>query len=288
MHTPSLDSAPSPWASLVHRELGAFENFSKINQGNRQKVFSFEARSQAWVLKLSRDPSIAVKERFASERIKGLALPRFYSSGYLEGYFWLIQSRMPGHNQTERRWSHNYPQLIELVQQLRRTAFPAPPGEAPLSLWRNEMQKILLWPQRFKHHLFWREEQQLAQELMHCIQTHLSACPALLWLIHGDITPPNILWQNDKISAVLDWQTLTVGDPLYDLILPLLSCPVDDWPGHLRTVQTHFDLAEQELISRFKVYGLHAGIKRCMWKREKLNPAQYTRSKELLRNILHF
>ena len=36
-------------------------------------------------------------------------------------------------------------------------------------------------------------------------------------LLHGDFWPQNILWRDNKIAAVLDWEDAALGDPLSDL-----------------------------------------------------------------------
>lgn len=36
-------------------------------------------------------------------------------------------------------------------------------------------------------------------------------------LLHGDYWPRNIVWRNDRIAAVLDWEDAAIGDPLADL-----------------------------------------------------------------------
>lgn len=36
-------------------------------------------------------------------------------------------------------------------------------------------------------------------------------------LLHGDFWPGNILWQNGRLVAVIDWEDACVGDPLSDL-----------------------------------------------------------------------
>lgn len=38
-----------------------------------------------------------------------------------------------------------------------------------------------------------------------------------LSLLHGDFWPGNVLWQHDRLAAVLDWEDATIGDPLSDL-----------------------------------------------------------------------
>ncbi|MEO0565706.1 MAG: aminoglycoside phosphotransferase family protein, partial [Chloroflexota bacterium] len=36
-------------------------------------------------------------------------------------------------------------------------------------------------------------------------------------LLHGDYWPGNLLWEGDRLSAVIDWEDTGVGDPLFDM-----------------------------------------------------------------------
>lgn len=48
----------------------------------------------------------------------------------------------------------------------------------------------------------------------------LAAAPwtgAPLWL-HGDLVPGNLILSNGRLTALIDWSFVTVGDPAYDLI----------------------------------------------------------------------
>ncbi len=42
-------------------------------------------------------------------------------------------------------------------------------------------------------------------------------------LLHGDYWPGNVLWQDDTLVAVIDWEDATVGDPLIDLAISRLD-----------------------------------------------------------------
>ena len=44
--------------------------------------------------------------------------------------------------------------------------------------------------------------------------THFDGQPVLL---HGDFWPANLLWEEHRISAILDWEDAAVGDPLSDV-----------------------------------------------------------------------
>lgn len=36
-------------------------------------------------------------------------------------------------------------------------------------------------------------------------------------LLHGDFWPENVLWENDRVSAIVDWEDAAIGDPLSDV-----------------------------------------------------------------------
>lgn len=42
-------------------------------------------------------------------------------------------------------------------------------------------------------------------------------------LLHGDYWPGNILWQDDTIAAVIDWEDAQIGDPLIDFAISRLD-----------------------------------------------------------------
>jgi aminoglycoside phosphotransferase (APT) family kinase protein len=42
-------------------------------------------------------------------------------------------------------------------------------------------------------------------------------------LLHGDFWPGNVLWQDDKLAAVIDWEDAKSGDPLVDLAISRLD-----------------------------------------------------------------
>lgn len=42
-------------------------------------------------------------------------------------------------------------------------------------------------------------------------------------LLHGDYWPGNILWQGDRLVAVIDWEDAQLGDPLIDLAISRLD-----------------------------------------------------------------
>lgn len=56
--------------------------------------------------------------------------------------------------------------------------------------------------------------------LSHLGDTAYAGPPVLL---HGDLWPENLIWKDDRIAAVLDWEDAAVGDPLSDVACTCLE-----------------------------------------------------------------
>lgn len=72
-----------------------------------------------------------------------------------------------------------------------------------------------------------------------------------VWL-HGDLHPLNVLTQNGRISAVLDWGDLTSGDPAGDLAYFYML--FDDPDAILQATQ------DQGTVCRARGWALHLGV----------------------------
>ena len=42
-------------------------------------------------------------------------------------------------------------------------------------------------------------------------------------LLHGDFWPGNVLWHDDKLAAIIDWEDAAIGDPLSDVAITRLE-----------------------------------------------------------------
>jgi aminoglycoside phosphotransferase (APT) family kinase protein len=42
-------------------------------------------------------------------------------------------------------------------------------------------------------------------------------------LLHGDFWPQNLIWQGNKIAAIVDWEDAAIGDPLSDVACTVLE-----------------------------------------------------------------
>ncbi len=79
------------------------------------------------------------------------------------------------------------------------------PVERELAWWESEIRRVQLGPlPAFERIRLWLRE-------------HMPAPSPQLTLVHGDPKLGNILFQDEKVGAVFDWEMTTVGDPLTDV-----------------------------------------------------------------------
>ena len=59
-------------------------------------------------------------------------------------------------------------------------------------------------------------------------------------LLHGDYWPGNVLWEDGRLAAIIDWEDASVGDPLVDVsnarleILWVFGPSVEEFTRHSR------------------------------------------------------
>lgn len=71
------------------------------------------------------------------------------------------------------------------------------------------------------HEEYWRKYRStpspLVSRAFNWLRRNLPPNDAPARVIHGDFGLNNVLFDNDRVSAVLDWETLGIGDPAYEL-----------------------------------------------------------------------
>lgn len=105
---------------------------------------------------------------------------------------------------------------------------PSNPAEHELECWLRELDRVQLEPQ---------PALQLTAEWL---RQHLPPPPERVTLVHGDFRPANVLVDNGRVEALLDWELAHLGDPVDDL----------GWYSCSLYAQEHF-LADRWAVSDF-------------------------------------
>lgn len=80
-------------------------------------------------------------------------------------------------------------------------------------------------------------------------------------LLHGDFWPGNILWQEGRLAAILDWEDAQVGDPLADVANSRLEILWTWGPAALEGFTTHYQTQTALDFAGLPYYDLAAALR---------------------------
>lgn len=82
-------------------------------------------------------------------------------------------------------------------------------------------------------------------------------------LLHGDCWPGNLLWRDDRLAALVDWEDAMLGDPLADLAISRLDLLWIFGPAAMHTVTTTYaDMTGHDLAALPR-WDLAAALRPC-------------------------
>jgi len=82
-------------------------------------------------------------------------------------------------------------------------------------------------------------------------------------LLHGDYWPGNVLWRDDTLAAVIDWEDAERGDPLSDLANARMEILFTFGPEAMQTFTDHYLAQTQIDIEHLPYWGLVAALHPC-------------------------
>ena len=133
------------------------------------------------------------------------------TDGGLTGH---VLTAVPG-EERDVTWDEAREPLTGLLELLRTT--PAPAGVAPVRAWCGGPRLVEIVASHFGD--------QLADSHADAVRV-VETVDALTWpdsvFVNGDSGPHNVLWEGDRVAALIDFDHATVGDPALD-VAPLVG-----------------------------------------------------------------
>jgi hygromycin-B 4-O-kinase len=255
-----------------------------LGGGAWSKAYAFRCDGAPFVARFGGFPDDFERDRWAGGYASAdLPIPRVTEIGHAFGGYYAISERMFGgfidHLDGERMRA-TLPSLFAALDAVRAVDLSAttgygtwdPGGVAPHPSWKAALLDVATDRPEDKGH-GWRrrlEESATGAERFDEALDQLSAlaafCPEERHLIHRDLIHFNVLVDNDRISAVLDWGCSLYGDFLYDLAsIGFWSAWYPAWRGidvRAETVR-HFaaiGLEVPHFDERFRCCQIHAGL----------------------------
>ncbi|HEX4212886.1 MAG TPA: aminoglycoside phosphotransferase family protein [Candidatus Dormibacteraeota bacterium] len=262
-----LDVAPSWAAAFLESRYGAgVGELGPINHGEWSRTYSFVLKGRRRIVRFSVLDEDFLKDRGAAELVAGaLPVPPVLEFGEAFGGFFAVTDFLPGtplDDLDAAGMTRALPSLLTTLDTLRGIDLGAETGYGGWIPGRGGFQRS------WREYLLQAGEDSPGgrthgwRERLHASATgdgpYLRArqrlfelapsCPEIRHLIHNDLLNYNVLVEDGRVSALLDWGCSLYGDFLYDLgLLSFASA----WVKTMR----HIDVRE-EARRHFREIGL--------------------------------
>lgn len=245
----------------------------KIGAGIFSKAFAFRTQEGEYVIRFSETETDFKKDalifRFYSRH--NIPIPEIFKMGqFSEGGYFCISRRCQGQLYSEltlKKKQHALSSVQEVLDSIHEITIENSPGFGILDLdlkgHKRSWAESLLDLENHKIHydfeyIFARPyfNKGFFDEVYNTLISLASGLVDFRYLIHGDYGFDNLMIEKDKVSGVLDWGEMRVGDPAFDWAW------LDFWSDDICFAALFFNRQREreKLAQRFKACLLHIGL----------------------------
>jgi hygromycin-B 4-O-kinase len=286
---------------------GAITDLAPLSGGNVAQTLRFTTNGQIYVLRLVTDRMGASfkKETDLYERLAPhIPIPRVYHTGHFQDVYYAISQHVPGKPMTQLSWQENeqlLPSLVELADSIHHSDISNTSGYGTIDdagtgffpSWRKSLLFVAKeetegefygkWHTLFEQTFLERDRFESVYQRMKGL---LDFCPEDRYLLHGGPAYGNILAQDGKITAVLDWLDAQYGDFVRDI------AGMDFWEPRFRFAERfqQFYAARGETIpnysERLRCYQCQLALDAMRFYAKANDKRSYTWLQERIRSLL--
>lgn len=237
--------------TLLNEQFGApITDLAILEGGQVSRTFSFRVSTQEYVVRFNKDNMLNSnfpKEAYVSRKLAStnILMPPILRVGRLGELHFVISQKAPGkmlEQHTPQEVEQLLPEIITLLDTIHHVDVGDTHGYGVFDYhgnglnisWRNSVLHIGQEEDESDYFGKWYHlfddtflERDLYQDLYQRVKSLLAHCPEERFFLHGGYSMRNILAQDGKITAVLDWIDAQYGDFVYDIAL------LDYWCGWL-------------------------------------------------------
>lgn len=238
-----------------------------IEGGQVARTFAFRSSEQEYIIRFNHDKMLdsnLPKEVYLMHKFAGTAipLPPLLHVGRLGDLHFAISRKMPGQMLTAlspQEVRDLVPQILDILATIHSFDISdtqgyggfGDQGKGHFPSWSDRLHMIAReeadndyfgkWYNLFDETFL---ERDLYQDLYRRMCDLLVYCPEDRYLIHGGLSLRNMLAQDGKITAVLDWLDASYGDFVYDIAVLNFWSP---WLGMREAFQEYHQQRQREL-----------------------------------------
>ena len=204
-----------------------------ITEGEISRAFCVRTNANdEYIVRVAAKDNYFQKDKYAYEHLSSphIPIPEIVHTGVLdENSYIAISHKLPGITMNclpQKDQNQLSQELFTLLEHIASVPIDTTTefgywdtsGNAPDSSWKEHVLGIRGYIEetatKFDIDFF---EKNRCDELYALLEQQVSFCPEIRHLIHGDFGHDNILANDGKITAVLDWAESRYGDPLWDI-----------------------------------------------------------------------
>ncbi|GCE24184.1 phosphotransferase family protein [Dictyobacter kobayashii] len=228
-------------------------DLAPVEGGLISRTWSFQAGGEEYIIRFNKDNMLSSnlpKEQYLYQKLAptGVPIPEILYTGRLGELYYAISRKAAGKMLAQlplKDVEQLFPQLVEIMDAIHQIDISDTTGygvfnyqgKSPAKSWRGVLLRVNKeeddkdffgkW-----HHLFEDSflERPLFEEIYQHMRQLLIFCPEERYLMHGGLSVRNLLAQDGKITAALDWVDAMYGDFVYDIAYldfwsPSCMCP---------------------------------------------------------------
>lgn len=271
--TPKPTITRAAVANFLHQNFEHVTNIVPLYDGLESVAYRFDDGNASYVVRINASKYGFSKDAYAHNNYSSanVRIPAVRNTYEINNMFYCVSDFMSGSTDSIDTNTHQpSPQLlssvVDTIESLHATNIAHTSGygpwdnggNAPYQTWRDYLLSVLNDREVPKQKLDMHIGAQKIDRIWGFYKQMTSFCPEARTLVHGDFLSGNILIENDKIMAVIDWKYSMYGDSLFDtgvtsFISSSLSTALIDKSC---STETHDNFEERLLC-----YRIHTGIK---------------------------
>ena len=257
---------------FLRSRLGPVEGVHALTAGEHSRAFGFTHERRALVLRVGRSDAGYRKDRFAHERFASdtLPIPRLLGIGaFGSGLHFALSERATGQPLVERP-RDEIPSWLDAIFGVLRALHEAPAPGAGFGPWDGSTGDAA-FPTFREALLDWARpdgvdwEPEISARLRERFRALVPVCPDHRYVIHSDVSGPNLIGERLRITALLDFGLAMYGDPAYDMAQVLYGLPHLQLTPRIRAHLAALGVDAENLAERLLCYQLAVCLQSLHW-----------------------